>query len=264
MGRWAAAAIVLALGSVHADEARATTWFPQEATCPVCGDTLEVQAVGSYGSYIYRWPSRYQMIFWPHTDPQSLYFCGGCHTAAFLGDFKEIPAERAAAIREAVAPLRKEQPDVAYARVPMAYRLAVAEAVYRQLGKDDEFWCRFHRIRGYHLARAGDEEGARSERLAAARLAHEAIAAMGSPTVPKWAGEGPSVVAKEMLVIAGSMELHAGQTEAARGTLERAIATPIPPGGRVTAEVAARMTDYLDEVAQALLEGIRAGTIPGE
>lgn len=46
----------------------AITWFPQEFTCPIDKEKNTFQVVGSFGSYIYSYPSKYQFLFFPRTD----------------------------------------------------------------------------------------------------------------------------------------------------------------------------------------------------
>ena len=51
----------------------------------------------SWGSYIYEFPSKYDMVFWPVTTEAGLWSCEGTGFVALIDDFKGIPeAERAA------------------------------------------------------------------------------------------------------------------------------------------------------------------------
>ena len=45
----------------------ATTWASKDMECPLCGKTTKMEVIASYGSYIYNWPSKHQLIFWPVT-----------------------------------------------------------------------------------------------------------------------------------------------------------------------------------------------------
>ena len=247
--RAAATVLTVLIGLGIAGGARATTWFPQEMACPVCGEQVTVDVVGSYGSYIYRWPSRYQMVFWPFTTGNALHHCPHCGTTAFLGDFAKIPEAKRADIRAALAAVR-ERPGP---RSGTPYRLALAEAVYRQLDRDDDFWCHFYRVQGLHLEKARDIAGAATARGKALTLARKML---------KWAlGER---VAKELRLIVGAMHFYRGEADEARRALALAIETPVPVVGEVTAAHAARMTDFLDDVANGLLTAIDSGRKPGE
>src|SRR5687768_16658649 len=76
----------------------ATTWFPQEHTCPVCKTKNTFLVIGSYGSYIYQWPEKFQLIFWPVTDSPTMYSCKKCHLTTFMWDFEKTPKEKHAEI----------------------------------------------------------------------------------------------------------------------------------------------------------------------
>ena len=55
--------LLLLTGIVHA-----TTWKPSEKTDPLTGEKVPAWEIMSYGSYIYKWPSKYDLVFWPLTD----------------------------------------------------------------------------------------------------------------------------------------------------------------------------------------------------
>jgi len=234
----------------------ATTWASKDMKCPLCGKTTKMEVIASYGSYIYKWPSRHQLIFWPVTTGYSLYFCKHCHLAMFMGDFQDLaklPEEKRDAVAKAIAPLKKEQPDKRYYEIPMPYRMKIAEAAYRQMDKDDAFWCRFYRIQGYHLAAAGDQKGAKAARLKALKLAEKMI--------KEKVAEPPQ---KELVFIKGSMQYFTGQKKLAVATLKQVKETPIKPSKTVTAERAKNATEYLDGLARDTLKLIEKGKVPGE
>ena len=138
-----------------------TTWFPKEFECPICKTKNIFMVWGSYGSYIYQWPSKYQLVFWPYTEAAAWYSCRKCRLTVFMGDFEKIPPEKIPDLRKALEtttlppqPERSAKDSLEkppYLDVPMPARLAVAETVYRTLGKtDDEFWNHFYLIVVYH------------------------------------------------------------------------------------------------------------------
>ena len=55
-----------------------TTWVDKEVDCPVCETKNTFQTPASWGSYIYRWASKYQYIFWPTTHRNFIYTCSSC------------------------------------------------------------------------------------------------------------------------------------------------------------------------------------------
>lgn len=139
-----------------APRAAATTWFPQEFECPVCHTKNTFMVVGSYGSYIYHWDSKYQFIFWPYIDSPVVYTCKKCHLSTFMWDFKDVPKEKHAEIQKQLEGFKLEYKEegwekgVDYLKIPMTQRLLAAERVYKILERDDEFWCEFYRTLGYH------------------------------------------------------------------------------------------------------------------
>lgn len=128
-----------------------------------------------------------------------------------MPDFAEIPAdsitalatmlERDGAIQGALVP---------YYEIPMAMRLDIARKVYEVLGRDDEFWCEFDRIAGYHLARSGRAREAHAARARALTRA-EAILETAPP------GER-----KETLVIIAALRFLTGDIPGAREALAEA------------------------------------------
>jgi len=152
------------LESCEAVKAPFITWFPDEKTCPVCETKNIFMVPGSWGSYIYQYPSKYQLVFWPYTDGASWYSCKKCRMTAFMGDFENVPKEKTADLRKALEsvtlPAQKtlseketlEHPP--YLALPLSDRMVVAEKVYQTLGvTNDEFWAQFYRVMGSHLER---------------------------------------------------------------------------------------------------------------
>ena len=145
-----------------------TTWAPQEFTCPLSKTKNTFQAIMSFGTYFYQWPSKYQLIFWPFTDSNVLYSCKKCHLTTFMGDFADIPKDKLEGLRQLLKavtlPAAKE-----YTEIPMSDRLIVAEKVYRAMGQtDDDFWSHFYRVAGYHYHgenKAAEADGARRKAL---------------------------------------------------------------------------------------------------
>jgi hypothetical protein len=82
--------------------ADATTWTGLEpVTDPVrSGATCPVKSVVTWGSYVYDWPSKYDQVFFPRTDPDGIWFCPKSGFTAFIGDFELTPKEKAAVTTE--------------------------------------------------------------------------------------------------------------------------------------------------------------------
>ena len=182
------------------------TWHPAEVECPVCKTKNIFLRWGSYGSYIYQFPSKYQLVFWPYTASPAWYSCKKCRLTAFMGDFADIPQDKIPAVREALKdvtlPPQKERPmelsyeNATYLELPVSARLVAAEKVYRALGQTkDEFWDHFYRVLGYHF----DDE----EKKAEADEARRKSLAIIERALADKTREG---VRKELLYISGAMK----------------------------------------------------------
>jgi hypothetical protein len=185
-----------------AARASATTWFPKEVTCPVCHTKNTFLTWGSYGSYIYQWDSKFQLIFWPITDSPTVYTCKKCHLSAFMWDFEQTPVEKHAEILKQIEgvkldyeyPVDTFYPGAEYLRIPTTQRLLVAEKVYQVLGRDDDFWCQFYRVLGYHYEAEKKQPQADEARRKALAIAEKML------SDKKHEGER-----KELLYITGAM-----------------------------------------------------------
>jgi transposase-like protein len=236
-----AAVLTLALAA----RAEAITWSPGHTECPVCKKSVPVQRVASYGSYVYRYPSKYQLVFWPHTDSLSFYFCPDCHYSAFMGEFAKLPADKVQAVKDTVAKLKKPQPKKSYEQIPIDYRLGIAGAVAKVLGRDDLYWCHFERTLGYHLAKLGQKDAAKAARLRSLALAQKLLKANAAE---------PSK--KELTFLIGALQHFTGQKPAALATLAKVQKTPVEPKGKMKPEQQKSFGEYLDELARSLGEMI--------
>lgn len=182
------------------------TWNPVEVECPICKTKNIFLEWGSYGNYIYMYPSKYQLIFWPYTDGAAWYSCKKCKLTTFMEDFKDIPADKIQALRQALKdvslPPQKERSteqsmeNPPYLELPTSARLVVAEKVYRTLGRtEDEFWSHFYRVMAYHF----DAD----ERSAEADEARRKALAITERMIADKANEG---MQKELLYVAGAMK----------------------------------------------------------
>ena len=194
-------AAALAYGAT-ARAGAATTWFPQEFTCPVCRTKNTFLVVGSYGSYIYQWPSKFELIFWPLTDSPTVYTCKQCHVSAFMWDFEGLPKEKHEELRKRLAGFKLEYARPAaghdegadYLRIPSTQRLLAAEQTYQVLGRDDDFWCKFYRALGHHCEAQKQPAPADAARRKALSIAERLLAD------PARASER-----KELLFVTGAM-----------------------------------------------------------
>ena len=79
------------LGSIFSFDSHSTTWGKSEVSDPIIeGKTCSVQEPMSSGSYIYHWPSKYDLVFWPLTDQNGIWYCLESGFIAFMGDFEDL------------------------------------------------------------------------------------------------------------------------------------------------------------------------------
>ena len=154
---------------------KATTWFPSKHTCPICKHEHEYQEIGSYGGYIYQWESKYQYVYWPLTDSPSVYCCPDCYFSAYMWDFDSIPVNKTDTIRAYLATIKRDEKYKTYLEIPMITRLEIAENIYKMLGRDTEFWCKFYRVMGYHYDEDKNAARARETRLNSLSLARQML-----------------------------------------------------------------------------------------
>jgi hypothetical protein len=182
-----------------------TTWAPAEKECPICKTKNTFMVWMSFGTYIYQWPSKYQLIYWPFTDSQAWYSCKKCRYTAYIGHFDNVPKEKIPELQKMLAgvslPPQKEQAQdksrelPPYLSIPVSDRLSVVEKVDRVLGRtsDDEL-SHFYRVLAYHLAA--------EKKQAAADEARRKVLAITERQLKDPAKDGER---KQLLYISGAM-----------------------------------------------------------
>lgn len=144
----------------------------------------------SYGSYIYTWESKYQLVFWPLTETAAMYCCDHCGLCQLMGDFEELPKEKFDAVKSVLpeaASLNAESAGTAkepnavedsagpFANVPIWQRFVNADQVYVQLDTEPAHLCLFYRLMGYHCEMADKPELAKYARQRALELAEQLL-----------------------------------------------------------------------------------------
>ena len=166
--------LVVSLASL----AHATTWTePERVADPVRSDAkCLVESPMSSGSYIYHWPSKYDQVFWPRTDPKGIWFCPKSGFTAFIGDFELTPNEKAAVAAE-LATFYKPIKNPA-----LRDKLVLLEKSYAARNQDTRGKIELLRVLAYyHEAHLKDFDGAAALR----RTALEMIdAALSTPLRP--------------------------------------------------------------------------------
>lgn len=239
------------------------TWFPAVIECPICKTKNTFLQVGSFGNYIYHYPTKYQLIFWPFTDSPSWYSCKNCRYTSYMGDFAEPPAEKILELRKLLAsvslPPQKETNDKEtkdrppYLALPISARMLVVEKVQRTLGNtDDGFWSHFYRVLGYHLEVEGNSADAAAARRKSLEITEKMLAN------EKFAGER-----KELLYIAGAMKHFLRHDEDAKTLLSEAGLLSYA-NKSLEAERNSDYDEYLSKLIKEYLEMLNKGEGPAK
>jgi len=190
----------------------ATTWGEKEFTCPVCATKNTFRMIMSYGSYIYSWPSKYQLIYWPVTDTNSVYCCKKCYLSVFLWDQEDLAKEKIPEIKKVLADVSIKPPFTDYTKVPMSVRLEIAEKVYGVLDSKDDYWCYFYRILGYHYSAEKNRDKADEVRKKALDIAQKMLK-----------DSNTEIPAKELWVVSGAMKHFLKDDEGAIADMNQAL-----------------------------------------
>lgn len=95
---------VLLTAALIAHVAQAITRQVAEIEDPIRpGATCRVLEPMSFGSYVFQAPSRYDLVFWPLTDPEMIWFCPDSGFAALVGDVEDLTEAEKAGIRATLA-----------------------------------------------------------------------------------------------------------------------------------------------------------------
>ena len=129
--------VVLAL---PAFAATAITLSQTEVDDPIAlGQTCRVQNPASYGSYVYTWPSRFDFVFWPLSDPVFVRHCERSGFTALMDNFNGRSGAEITAIRDHLATHYDGVSD------PVT-RLRLLDELYRLRDKDPAFDNRLLRM----------------------------------------------------------------------------------------------------------------------
>lgn len=156
----------------------ATTWSDKQISCPVCQTANTFQAPMSWGSYIYYWPSKFQMIFWPMTTSYFTYSCKKCYYSAYMYDFlSQVKLDNLDKIKEALKSVEiKRNEEDNYHDISSSLRLQAAEKVYLITKKNHAFWSEFYRVMAYHYTLEKKYSEAKKAREKALKYIDSALA----------------------------------------------------------------------------------------
>ncbi len=237
--------LVLAIISLFTITVSATTWYPKKYSCPLCKHKHEYQTIGSYGGYIYQWPSKYQYVFWPLTDSPSVYCCPKCHFSAYIWDFDSIPKNKVDTLKKFLSTVNLDGKYENYLDIPITTRLEIAENVYKIIGQDNEFWCQFYRVMGYHYDEEKNNNKAKESRLKSIEFAN--LMLLDSV----YFGQE-----KEILIIIAAMNNFIGQKDSALIYLDK-VSVLTYENKKINEENAKGLDEYLTNLINDYKEFIR-------
>ncbi len=226
----------------------AITYADVEVSCPIDGTKNKFSQWVSYGGYVYAFPSKYQLLFFPDTSPYGVWSCHKCRFTAFPYDFEEFPKDKVKDVLQTLHGLGlKPAADKDYKNISVTERMVIAERVYKTLGRDDYFWCQFYRLQGYFLEQADKGEDAAAARRKALEIAERMQAA-----------EEHKGIRRQLLVIAGAMHHFLGNDHAALDRFKEALPLKfVEPG--IPAEQSARHDEYLTELIKDYVAKLEKG-----
>jgi hypothetical protein len=127
-----------------------------------------------------------------------------------MWDFDSISENKVDTLTKFLVTVKLENKYKDYIDIPMTTRLEIAENVYKILGQDNEFWCKFYRVLGYHYGQEKNNEKARISRLKSLDFARLML------TDSVYFGQE-----KEILFIIAAMNNFTGQRDSALVYLDK-------------------------------------------
>ncbi len=230
--------------------ALAITTVHVKVVCPICNTENEFFEYASWGSYIYQYPSKFQLVFWPHTWSASVYSCKKCHLSLFMWDFKEFPKDKIESTKKLLEGIKLSGEYKTYADIPISEKLQIAERVYKDLNRDDDFWSQFYRVLGYHFAQEKKPDQAKEARLHALQITQRMLADS--------ANQGRK---KELLFLAASMHHFTSDDAAALQELKTARALKFHDA-KGDEERSKNYDEYLSSLIKQFIPAIEQNKVP--
>lgn len=195
--------VVAALGPLPVS---ATTWGQKQVDDPIVkGARCTVGTPTSAGSYIYSWPSKYDLVFWPSTADNGIWFCWESGFTAFIRDFDGIDEVRRASIAAYLA-----ENYVPEESLPQQKMLELLEGCYALRAPSAERNITILRTLAYHYERMGNQAAAdRRRRQALAQI----LTALDTDL--------KEALRLEYLFVAAAYQRELGQRDASDDSLDR-------------------------------------------
>ncbi len=122
--------------------ATAAVWETIEVEDPLTGYQLEVQEPVDVAEDIHNWPSKRDLVFFPHTDERWIWHSPHSDYVSLGDDFDQLTDEE----KERIRHFLKRNRLYAGKKITLPQKLQQMEAIYRLRDKDDKFWAWFYRL----------------------------------------------------------------------------------------------------------------------
>jgi hypothetical protein len=158
------ALIYFVITCIISGECWGTTVGNWNTLCPVCEKEITVLRVGSFGSYIFEWESKYDLIYFPYDDPEFIWMCAHCGYAQAAKDFDDLSRKEKRKLKDFLSTRwEPASPNDISIESPNDFsvietRLNQAILVNKFLEKDDDFWAWFNRVLIFHYRKINPDK----------------------------------------------------------------------------------------------------------
>jgi len=137
--------LALALLGAAAVQAGAV-WKEHTVKDPLSGYEITVYKPADMTADIYNWPSRRDLVYWPHTDPYWIWHSPHTDYVSFGDDFDELSDEEKQRIRRYLKQNRLYTGE----KTTLKKKLRQLEAIYKLRDKDEDFYRWFYRVMAHY------------------------------------------------------------------------------------------------------------------
>ncbi len=132
--------IVLLVLMLYSCSVFSTTWNDTEVPDPLIkGASCQVHKPMSYGGYIYRYPSKYDFVFWPLTNGRSIWYCQASGFMAFMSDFDTVTETEIPVILDYIKANPLTSDDI-------ISKLMYMKGIYQRRDLNDEYRNKLNRV----------------------------------------------------------------------------------------------------------------------
>ncbi len=203
--------LITLLLAVFAVNVNATTFFPSKVDDPFSNGKMTIQEIVSYGTYIYQWDSKYDMVFWPYISEEWIAFSPKSGFICFSGEHEVTDEEKAI-----LAHWLEQNYDKKNKPKNHVEKLIWLLEVTKARGSADDYWIRYLNRLITHIAAKAGEKDIAVEYLKKSLKLHEEY----EKTIDYEAGYvEPSIF--DHLYIMGEYNRRLGNNEAAKGFFKR-------------------------------------------